>query len=87
MSGLHQTLISHPKWELSKLRCELVRRNIRGGKEDWIIFLALLGKELGHLAHDNSLFRGAGLAQAACPARGNARDYFSLPRQQLATSI
>ena len=55
-------LRDQPRWALSRL--------LAGKEHAWsvgqrIIFLALLGKEMGHLDADDDLFRGIGLARAA----------------------
>lgn len=58
MSRLQQTLIEHPNWKLNAI--------LKGlhPSED-IIFLALLGKQLGHGSGKLELFTGGGLARAA----------------------
>ena len=60
LQQLEVTLERHPKWKLKLLRDQI------GRSEGWIICLALVGKELGHLNGDESLFTGGGLARAAC---------------------
>ena len=58
LEQLEQTLDHHPTWKLNAIRVKL-------RTDEWIIFLALLGKELGHLEADAYLFRGEGLVKAA----------------------
>jgi len=55
---LNETLDRHPRWKLAEIR------KGRSAKEQ-IIFLALLGKHLGHVRADETLFTGGGLARAA----------------------
>jgi len=55
---LEETLALHPDWKLSLLRKEV------HGQKNWVIVLALVGKELGHMEGDSVLFQGAGLACA-----------------------
>jgi hypothetical protein len=56
---LDQTLRLNKHWNLSKLRAEV---NADAG---WVMVIALLGKELGHIESQEPLFTGAGLARAA----------------------
>lgn len=70
LSGLGRTLELHPKWKFHKLKPEkYAGRQVWslpfGCQAEWIILLALLGKELGHTDADDSLFTGVGLARAA----------------------
>ncbi len=55
---LDETLTVHPDWKLSLLRKEV------HGLKNWVIILVLVGKELGHMDADSTLFQGAGLACA-----------------------
>ena len=51
--GLEETLRRHKDWKLS-----IFRRCHELSREEWTIFLALLGKELGHVeANDPVLIR------------------------------
>ena len=59
LSQVYRTLDLHPSWKLNTLQQE----SLPIGEQ--LIFLALLGKELGHLDPDESLFSGGGLARAA----------------------
>lgn len=61
--GLKATLDANPNWPISNVRQELSIR--RATANCWIIFTALLGKELGHIPVDDDLFQGSGLARAA----------------------
>jgi AAA+ superfamily predicted ATPase len=59
---LQGTLELHPQWRLAKwIATDLPP----SGFTTEIIVLALLGKELGHVAADDRLFTGGGLARAA----------------------
>jgi hypothetical protein len=60
LSSLDETLNRHRSWKLAELR-----QSQFSAQPDWTVFLALLGKELGHLSVDESLFSGGGLARAA----------------------
>lgn len=64
---LEEALETHPTWKLAKVRHHI------GLKGNWIMLLALMGKALGHLRHEEKLFLGAGLSRAACsiPAEYN----------------
>jgi AAA+ superfamily predicted ATPase len=60
LDGLKETLQNNPKWKLSKLlKAHPLQRT------ELLIFLALLGKELGHVEADDYLFRGISLVRAA----------------------
>ena len=59
LNRLDQTLNLHKDWKLNLLRAEVC------DKSSWIMLLALLGKELGHVDPYDQLFTGAGLARAA----------------------
>ncbi|GMV92626.1 MAG: hypothetical protein AMXMBFR82_24040 [Candidatus Hydrogenedentota bacterium] len=63
--GLSATLLVHTGWPLSILHEQNKAEYI--WSEEWVILLALLGKELGHLHVEDDLFEGAGLARAASP--------------------
>ena len=58
-SKLDETLERHPGWRLTAVYREIDHPQER------IIFLALLGKHLGHVQADDSVFSGGGLARAA----------------------
>ena len=60
VTGLNFTLTHHPGWGLCRLR-----QTRRWQRKEWIILLALVGKELRHVDGDDSLFTGRGLARAA----------------------
>jgi AAA+ superfamily predicted ATPase len=60
--GLTDTLRQNPRWKLS----ELTKKHPMPW-EEMLIFLALLGKELGHVERDDNLFTGIGLARAVSP--------------------
>jgi len=72
LNSLKETLELHPKWKLSALRQQGFL------KPDWVMLLALIGKELGHLSADEPLFQGAGLARAA--SRSIAEFQFNIKR-------
>ena len=55
---LDYTLQDHPQWKLAEIHEELSRI------DEFTIFLALLGKYLGHLDSQDDLFTGGGLARA-----------------------
>ncbi len=55
---LEQTLSQHPRWKLAEIQNEIPH------SAEFTIFLALLGKHLGHAAADDCLFTGGGLARA-----------------------
>ena len=57
-----QTLTLHPDWKLRKDRIGNVQPATR-------VFLALLGKELGHLDANYDLFPGEGLIRALIDSR------------------
>jgi hypothetical protein len=59
LDGLKKTLEVHSGWKLNSLL------SCRDSAPEWIMVLALLGKELGHLHADHQLFTGGGLARAA----------------------
>ncbi|MDY0168480.1 MAG: ATP-binding protein [Thermoguttaceae bacterium] len=61
MSRLEETLQCHRNWKLAAY-CENRLNHV-----EWLMFLALLGKALGHLPPDHELFTGGGLARAAAP--------------------
>jgi hypothetical protein len=62
MQLLRETLEAHPGWLLRKffegehIGCAATRA----------VFIALMGKELGHLPADDELYKGLGLARASC---------------------
>jgi len=56
------TLEQHPHWRLGKWISQCLPPEALRGE---VVFLALLGKELGHVRADDPLFTGAGLARAA----------------------
>ena len=58
LSGLEETLRQHKDWKLS-----VFRKHHQLGQKEWTIFLALLGKELGHVEATDDMFLGRGLAQ------------------------
>lgn len=66
LKGLEATLAAHPDWPLAKL-CQATRSSVPGapGVSAWTMLVALLGKELGHVAPEDGLFSGQGLARAA----------------------
>lgn len=65
LNGLDKTLEQHPDWLLARVRKE-IHETIRLKNEQWVIFLVLLCKELGHVKVDDDLFLGMGLLRAAC---------------------
>ncbi len=60
LTQLDKVFHVHPKWTLAQMRTAI------GRPDDWAIILTLIGKVLGHVDPENELFRGAGLARAAC---------------------
>ena len=62
LRALNSTLKAHPDWPLATIRKKI---GIQGFDAPWIIFLALLGKELGHIPVDDDLFKGSGLIRAS----------------------
>lgn len=54
LNGLDTTLELRRNWNLAKVQL---------GRSDLIIFLALMGKELGHIPEDDDFFKGAGLVR------------------------
>ena len=57
---LDETLTLHRDWKLNRLRATMDRRHT-----EWVMLVALLGKELGHMDAGSDLFKGVGLARAA----------------------
>jgi SpoVK/Ycf46/Vps4 family AAA+-type ATPase len=55
---LDNTLSDHPQWKLAEIRKEISHIS------EFTIFMALLGKYLGHIASQDDLFTGGGLARA-----------------------
>jgi hypothetical protein len=55
---LDRTLTNRPAWKLAEIRQEI------SSDCEFAIFLALLGKHLGHVASTDDLFTGGGLARA-----------------------
>lgn len=78
MKGLDATLKAHPHWALSRLHGQLFQQITEHRNGSWTVFLALLGKELGHISPDDTLFRGSGLARAASRASRSPRHTLSL---------
>ena len=68
IEALEKTLSRHPKWKLAELQ-----RETQVGGAPWVMFLCLLGKELGHVDADSDLFHGIGLARAASPTQRGVR--------------
>lgn len=58
---LKETLAAHPGWRLNGFLNPSVGFEARAQ----MILLALVGNELGHVPHDDSMFTGAGLARIA----------------------
>lgn len=67
LNGLALTLKYHPEWHLSAIMKEMDEDEYKFSKVEWIIFLVLLCKELGHVSSDDDLFQGLGLLRACCP--------------------
>jgi len=78
---LESTLARHPEWKLSQVYREVHLPPAH------TIFLALLGKHLGHLPPEDELFLGGGLARAATECEENAACVvnFLTPRGELVT--
>ena len=81
LDKLEETLELHQGWQLGRFH----ERGMSWG--EWPIFVALLGKELGHLHADDLLFTGGGLARAASPSASHYRHMLRLlsPRERLVT--
>lgn len=65
LNSLDRTLEQHPDWHLARVRKE-IHETIRLKNEQWIVFLVLLCKELGHVNVEDDLFLGMGLLRASC---------------------
>ena len=62
LRSLKATLDTQRDWPLYELLTKF-----RSSYADWVMILALVGKELGHISVDDDLFEGSGLARAASP--------------------
>jgi hypothetical protein len=76
LAGLNATLKRQREWALSKVSSEFSKKP--SARRGWYVFLALLGKELGHIPVDDTMFKGAGLARAACRKDEYPRSHMAL---------
>jgi AAA+ superfamily predicted ATPase len=87
LRGLERTLQIHTEWKLGAL----FSRESNFDRDERVILLALIGKEIGHFPFDDKLFLGGGLARAASPHTSvvslRARMLLSSGRLQRATLI
>ena len=67
------TLVEHRGWKIERL---LTVNDL--STSEVLVFLVLLGKELGHVPADNALFLGIGLASAASEDADEVRENLSL---------
>lgn len=72
---LNYTLRRHPSWKLN----ELTQSKLQESQK--LILFVLIGKELNFFPPQDSLFTGAGLAQAVCASPSNCRERLNLLKQ------
>lgn len=70
--GLDQTLAERSSWKLAEIRKEIAC------VREFAIFMALLGKHLGHVTSQDDLFTGGGLARAVCDEPTEVATYLKL---------